>query len=363
MMQFVSEIKCAAGLHDVFNLVSQQIYFYLDAIVSSGRADSCSRFVYVSPKMTEKEFISNCDGDENTKISQIAIIIRATVSFFINVFGELYITIVPPLHFSLTRDPISFVINFQAAYFIIGINTLSERVEFWISTKRPNGSSDDIIDISHSSIDIKSGAGLFSSGNYNRFRYNILHTNEKLGIEFREYPSYNYVDFDSPQTMKMVMTDNKPLEQSHVITHSNVKVRDDKQLFQIVSIKQPIQPFEQYNEDKKNEIGDEAVVKATKRQVVAIARPSNPLFDCSYFSPIATAVDILSYAEKELRVALQSYDVATLKPEEEEKEDGDEDKAQEIVFVNCNTLSGFDLKFGEVWIYLYEKISEYKAKG
>ena len=132
--------------------------------------------------------------------------------------------------------------------------------------------------------------------------------------------------------MKIAMAGKKPLPKSHIITQAKV---GNSEFFEMTNIKQPIQC--NFKKPDKN-------VKETKENIVAVAKLSNPLFDCTIFSPGAGISEILSHANRELRDALTYRGFNIVTPESE---------GGIAVFAKYNALSSDDnAPNGEVWLYL-----------
>ena len=211
-----------------------------------------------------------------------------------------------PLFLSFVDSPTDFVLNATAAFFICELDNI-DSISLWFSYKDPTSKS---------------------SIYYNEegFGYNVLHKEDDLGFEIRQYSVHNYVEYDSFPGMKVAMAGKKTLKGSHIITQA--KVGNDK-LCDIFSIKQPIE----ISNDLDN-------VKETKKMVVAVAKLSNPLYNYSIFNMHCSKQEMISHGHKELKDALtlSHFQLSTLMSEEEI-----------VVFVKYNGTSSDD---AEVWVYL-----------
>jgi len=335
----VLQASYAVGVNDVFGNMYLQTYFWLEAFFTLNGRRSILQPVYVGPEMTEKE-LKDYDFDDNMKVPKIAILSRFFVSMVVNMFGDTFITIVLPLHLSLSDGPTDFVLNATAAYFISELDDLSESVKFWLSVEQPKTKK--------SNNRQKKEKG---------FEHEILYKNDKMGIEIRKYSGYNYVEYDSFPGMKIAMTGKTPLDKSHIITQAKV-VGNNDELFEIINIKQPIEYCcDDDNDDNDGgggEITSEHVVRVTKKKIIAVAKLSNPRFDCTIFNPCAGMSEILSHANRELRdvLKLRGFEVFVTPLLSSEGE--------LVVFAKYNNAPSSSDNSGEVWIYLDDDDKEVK---
>ena len=318
----------SVGVGNVFGKFHSLVYFWLDAI-SFVQNVTYTQFVYVSSTedMTGKRNKQLYDPD-SMNILKASIFLRAAISIIVNCFCDIYITIALPTRLCLSHGPYDFVLNAIAMFYIIQMDDLNNDVTFRLSIDCPV--DDD------KNCDVNCDCEPADECNY--FRSTIVLLDEENGIEFREYPQYSYVEYDTPQTMKIAMKDQKPLDGSHVITHSKMLLKVDNKIsnnndkdeddddsngngnsnfkkkqnisFHIVKMRQPIKSSsptitslleqQQQPQQQQQSIFGRCIVKDTKsKQLVAVAKLSNPLFNYAYFHDRhATTEEILSYAEK-----------------------------------------------------------------
>jgi len=333
MVSALLQALYAVGVNDVFGSIYLQTTFWLKAFSINGTI-SLTQHVYVSPELTQEELKDYC-FDDMMKVSKNTMIGRCTMNFVVNIVGTFVITIILPLHLAMTRDPITLVLNATAAYFICQLDDIAS-VTLWLTYKDP-----------------KTKSNYYHNGEV--FRYNVLHKNNKLGFEIREYSSYNHVEFSSFPEMEIAMAENTPLDESHTITEAKVGGKDVP--FEIINIRQPIKGFH-IEDDFDNSNGTTTTgnifVRKTNKKVVAVAKISNLRYDCSLFTEQPSKSEILSHATNKLRDVLKlcHFKVST-PPTSPLLEEG-----EIVIFAKYNDSSSGSSSGGEVWIYLDENDEE-----
>jgi hypothetical protein len=371
---------------------------------------------------------------------------------FLNVFGQVFLTLLLPLRLAFSKNAFDFVLNATAALFIVQLVYLPNIEHFTLSTStslRPREEEEEEEEEEAAAAadndDDTANAGMtppaykhkkmISIAHHGRrglargrgrrgmmddtadgiaavpYRYskfildrNSTKMNNIAGIEFREYPKYKYIEYNQPQAMKDVMRCHRnrgytPLDGfSHSITSAKLLSSrkkgegQPKLLYQTTKITQPIQdPITTNNDVSSSILVDVKDTECT--QLIAVARLSNPWFNYAYQHdvPHAQMEDMLSFADTELRFALQNdfglilqpptppaNNLSLLEVEEEEEEEvmkspsssssstvmatsesmmiksldtmKDANSEQNVMFVNYDALSGFDPRIGEVWI-------------
>ena len=420
----------AVGMNDIFAAVHSYFDFWLDTYHYwyHNNSYSTSWFCFGTGQNTvKKKLICSSDESSSSKsISFFALVIRSLFGFFLNVFGHVFITLLVPWKLGMSADAYAFVLNATSAILIIQIVYLTDIKHFTLSTSLPPREEEEAAATAraykeddtantgttppaykHKKVITIARHGRRGGGRRDvmddtddvvtavPYRYsklildrNSTKMNNIAGIEFREYPKYKYVEYDQPQTMKDMMKRHRhrgytPLDGfSHSITSAKLlasrkKGIDQPKLYQTTKIAQPIQDpiTNPTNDDVSSSILFD--VKDTEcTQLIAVARLSNPWFNYAYQHdvPRARMEDMLSFADTELRFALQNDFGLSLQPPvpqanrlslldksslsssstvmttSESTMIDDANSEQHVVFVNYDTLSEFDARIGEVWI-------------
>ena len=444
----------AVGMNDIFSAVHSYFDFWLDTYYywyhNNFYSTFSSWFWFGTGQNTGKKNLI-CSSDESSSssssspsssrsISFFALAIRSLFGLFLNVFGQVFITLLLPLRLAFSKNAFDFVLNATAALFIVQLVYLPNIEYFTLSTSTSlQPREEEAAAAATDNDDDTANAGMtppaykhkkmISIAHHGRrglargrrgmmddtadgiaaipYRYskfildrNSTKMNNIAGIEFREYPKYKYIEYDQPQAMKDVMKRHRnrgytPLDGfSHSITSAKLlssrkKGEDQRKLYQTTKITQPIQDPITTNNVVSSSILDVDVKDTECTQLIAVARLSNPWFNYAYQhdDPHARMEDMLSFADTELRFALQNDFGLVLQPpasqannlslrEEEEVMESpssssssstvmatsesmmiksldtmkDANSEQNVVFVNYDALSGFDPRIGEVWI-------------
>jgi len=446
----------AVGMNDIFSAVHSYFDFWLDTYYywyHNNFYSTCTSWFWFGTGQNtgKKKLICNSNESSSSSspsssrsISFFALAIRSLLGLFLNVFGQVFLTLLLPLRLAFSKNAFDFVLNATAALVIVQLVYLPNIEHFTLSTStslRPReeeeaaaaaDNDDDTANVGmtppaykhkkmisiahHGRRGLARGRGRRGMMNdtadgiaaipyrYSKFILdrNSAKMNNIAGIEFREYPKYKYIEYDQPQAMKDVMKRHRdrgytPLNGfSHSITAAKLLSSrkkgegQPKLLYQTTKITQPIQdPITTNNDVSSSILVDVKDTECT--QLIAVARLSNPWFNYAYQhdDPHAQMEDMLSFADTELRFALQNDFGLVLQPpasqannlslrEEEEEEVmkspssssssstvmatsesmmiksldtmTDANSEQNVVFVNYDALSGFDPRIGEVWI-------------
>ena len=447
----------AVGMNDIFSAVHSYFDFWLDTYYywyHNNFYSTCTSWFWFGTGQNtgKKKLICNSNESSSSSspsssrsISFFALAIRSLLGLFLNVFGQVFLTLLLPLRLAFSKNAFDFVLNATAALVIVQLVYLPNIEHFTLSTStslRPReeeeaaaaaDNDDDIANVGmtppaykhkkmisiahHGRRGLARGRGRRGMMNdtadgiaaipyrYSKFILdrNSGKMNNIAGIEFREYPKYKYIEYDQPQAMKDVMKRHRnrgytPLNGfSHSITSAKLLSSrkkgegQPKLLYQTTKITQPIQdPITTNNDVSSSILVDVKDTECT--QLIAVASLSNPWFNYAYQHDVqhARREDMLSYADTELRFALQKDFGLILQPPVPQANrmseslssssslssspstvmttsestiiksrdtmttvlDNDDDvySEQNVVFVKYDALSEFDARIGEVWI-------------